>query len=42
MISSERKKLWDMEAKIAVLEEAKATRKLTNDEQSLLAKKNMY
>lgn len=39
VISSERKKLWDMEAKIAVLEEAKATRKLTNDEQSLLAKK---
>lgn len=39
VISSERKKLWDMEAKISVLEEAKATRKLTNDEQSLLAKK---
>ncbi|MEX9949246.1 phage tail tape measure protein [Providencia alcalifaciens] len=39
VISSERKKLWDMEAKISVLEEAKATRKLTKDEQALLAKK---
>lgn len=39
VISAERKKLWDMEAKISVLEEAKATRKLTKDEQALLAKK---
>ncbi|WP_321157929.1 phage tail tape measure protein [Providencia stuartii] len=41
VISSERKKLWDMEAKISVLEEAKATRKLTKDEQALLAKKEI-
>ncbi|EMX8645979.1 phage tail tape measure protein [Providencia stuartii] len=41
VISSERKKLWDMEAKISVLEEAKAIRKLTKDEQALLAKKEI-
>lgn len=41
VISAERKKLWDMEAKISVLEEAKATRKLTKDEQALLAKKEI-
>ncbi|MCR4178886.1 phage tail tape measure protein [Providencia vermicola] len=39
VISAERKKLWDMEAKISVLEEARSTRKLTKDEQALLAKK---
>ncbi|ELY3856720.1 phage tail tape measure protein [Providencia rettgeri] len=39
VISAERKKHWDMEAKISVLEEAKATRKLTKDEQALLSKK---
>ncbi len=39
VISSERKKLWDMEAKISIIEEAKTTRKLTKDEQALLAKK---
>lgn len=39
VISAERKKLWDMEAKISVIEEARSTRKLTNDEQALLAKK---
>ncbi|HHW4773072.1 TPA: phage tail tape measure protein [Providencia stuartii] len=41
VISAERKKLWDTEAKISVLEEAKATRKLTKDEQALLAKKEI-
>lgn len=40
VISAERKKLWDMEAKISILEEAKATRKLTNDEQALILKKD--
>lgn len=39
VISSERKKLWDMEAKITILEEAKKTRQLTKDEQSLLLRK---
>lgn len=39
VISAERKKLWDMEAKISVIEEARSTRKLTKDEQTLLAKK---
>ncbi|SFO05901.1 phage tail tape measure protein [Xenorhabdus japonica] len=39
VISSERKKLQDMEAKIAILEEAQGKRKLTQDEQSLLLKK---
>lgn len=39
VISAERKKFWDMEAKITILEEAKATRKLTKDEHALLAKK---
>lgn len=39
IISSERKKLWDMEAKITILEEAKKTRQLTKDEQSLLLRK---
>ncbi|CAG9416494.1 phage tail tape measure protein [Providencia alcalifaciens] len=39
VISAERKKLWDMEAKISVIEEARSTRKLTKDEQALLAKK---
>ncbi|MBD2799507.1 phage tail tape measure protein [Xenorhabdus sp. M] len=39
VISSERKKLWDTEAKIAILEEAQGKRKLTQDEQSLLLQK---
>ncbi|MBD2803708.1 phage tail tape measure protein [Xenorhabdus sp. ZM] len=39
IISSERKKLWDTEAKIAILEEAQGKRKLTQDEQSLLLQK---
>ncbi|SFU43914.1 phage tail tape measure protein [Xenorhabdus koppenhoeferi] len=39
VISAERKKLWDMEAKIAILEEASKTRQLTKDEQSLLLRK---
>lgn len=40
VISSERKKLWDMEAKISILEEAQKTRQLTKDEKALLAKKD--
>ncbi|WP_249292885.1 phage tail tape measure protein [Proteus mirabilis] len=40
IISSERKKLWDMEAKISILEEAQKTRQLTKDEKALLAKKD--
>ncbi|MDE9447651.1 phage tail tape measure protein [Xenorhabdus bovienii] len=40
VISSERKKLWDMESKIAILEESQGKRKLTQDEQSLLLKKD--
>ncbi|MDE9528070.1 phage tail tape measure protein, partial [Xenorhabdus bovienii] len=40
VISSERKKLWDMESKIAILEEAQGKRTLTQDEQSLLLKKD--
>lgn len=40
VISSERKKLWDMEAKISILEEAQKTRQLTKDEKVLLAKKD--
>ena len=36
----ERKKLWDMEAKISILEEAQKTRQLTKDEKALLAKKD--
>ncbi|MBI6548619.1 phage tail tape measure protein [Xenorhabdus lircayensis] len=39
VISSERKKLWDMEAKFAILEESQGKRKLTQDEQSLLLQK---
>ncbi len=40
IISSERKKLWDMEAKISILEEAQKTRQLTKEEKALLAKKD--
>ncbi|HEK1028694.1 TPA: phage tail tape measure protein [Proteus mirabilis] len=40
VISSERKKLWDMEAKISILEGAQKTRQLTKDEKALLAKKD--
>ncbi|MFO9760787.1 phage tail tape measure protein [Providencia sp. DFU6] len=40
VISSERKKLWDMEAKISILEEAQKTRQLTKEEKALLAKKD--
>ncbi|HEK1040529.1 TPA: phage tail tape measure protein [Proteus mirabilis] len=40
VISSERKKLWDMEAKISILEDAQKTRQLTKDEKALLAKKD--
>ncbi|SPY68246.1 Phage-related minor tail protein [Providencia stuartii] len=40
VISSERKKLWDTEAKISILEEAQKTRQLTKDEKALLAKKD--
>ncbi|WP_369427145.1 phage tail tape measure protein [Providencia sp. PROV236] len=40
VISAERKKLWDMEAKISILEEAQKTRQLTKDEKALLAKKD--
>ncbi|MCP9269847.1 phage tail tape measure protein [Xenorhabdus sp. XENO-1] len=40
VISSERKKLWDMESKIAILEESQGKRKLTQDEQSLLLQKD--
>ncbi|MDF7321416.1 phage tail tape measure protein [Proteus mirabilis] len=40
VISSERKKLWDMEAKISILEEAQKIRQLTKDEKALLAKKD--
>ncbi len=40
VISSERKKLWDMEAKISILEEAQKTRQLTKDEKALLTKKD--
>ena len=38
-ISAERKKLIEMEAKFAILEEASQVRSLTNEEKSLLAKK---
>ncbi|MDC9598893.1 phage tail tape measure protein [Xenorhabdus anantnagensis] len=40
VISSERKKLWDMESKIAILEEAQGKRKLTEGEKSLLLQKD--
>ncbi|PHM46627.1 phage tail tape measure protein [Xenorhabdus miraniensis] len=40
VISSERKKLWDMEAQIAILEEAQGKRKLTEGEKSLLLQKD--
>ncbi|AVL39289.1 TPA: phage tail tape measure protein [Providencia stuartii] len=40
VISAERKKLWDTEAKISILEEAQKTRQLTKDEKALLAKKD--
>ncbi|MDE1492820.1 phage tail tape measure protein [Xenorhabdus bovienii] len=40
VISSERKKLWDVEAKIAILEEAQGKRKLTEGEKSLLLQKD--
>lgn len=36
VISAERKKLWEMEAQISILEEAQSYRKLTTNEQSLL------
>lgn len=38
VISNERKKLWETEAKISVLEERRKERALTKDEQSLLLK----
>lgn len=38
VISNERKKLWETEAKISVLEEKRKERALTKDEQSLLLK----
>lgn len=38
VISSERKKLWETEAKISVLEERSKVKSLTRDEQSLLLK----
>ncbi|NBM98598.1 phage tail tape measure protein [Proteus sp. G2660] len=38
VISNERKKLWETEAKISVLEEKRKERALTKDEQSLLVK----
>ena len=38
VISSERKKLWEIEAKISVLEERSKVKSLTRDEQSLLLK----
>lgn len=38
VISSERKKLWETEAKISVLEDRRKERALTRDEQSLLLK----
>lgn len=38
VISNERKKLWETEAKISVLEERSKVKSLTRDEQSLLLK----
>lgn len=39
VISAERKKLWEMEAQIAITEEARGKRQLTKQEQALLANK---
>lgn len=39
VISTERKKLWEMEAQIAITEEARGKRQLTKQEQALLANK---
>ncbi|HCR3333279.1 TPA: phage tail tape measure protein [Morganella morganii] len=39
VISAERKKLWEMEAQIAITEEASGKRQLTKQEQALLANK---
>ena len=40
VISTERKKLWETEAQIAITEEARGKRQLTKQEQALLANKN--
>ncbi|OBU08923.1 hypothetical protein AYY16_06840 [Morganella psychrotolerans] len=42
VISSERKNLWETEARIAVAEEAQHKRKLTLEEQHLLANKKSH
>lgn len=39
-ISEERKKLWSLQAKFTVIEEAAQTRALSKEEQSLLASKD--
>ncbi|MEM8171229.1 phage tail tape measure protein [Morganella morganii] len=39
VISAERKKLWEMEAQLAITEEARGKRQLTKQEQALLANK---